>query len=114
MADPTPDPDLAALRALLDAMTPGPWRECRANESNCSCGLVRSLPADAIVATVMVREEWAGGSDGTCNRADARGIAALRNAAEALLARCEAAEAEVARLRQQIEDERESAWKWRG
>lgn len=41
------------LRRLLAEATPGPWRECKANEDRggCSCGLVWSLSIDAPVAS---------------------------------------------------------------
>jgi hypothetical protein len=102
MADPTPDPDLAALRALLDAMTPGPWRVGNGRPPTYAGD-------DAVIATRNDQTadgrpcEWVALSCNPNFRADsprnAAGIVALVNAAPALLARCEAAEAEVARLR---------------
>jgi len=37
--------------------TPGPWRCCKANDGKCSCGLIWSIPADRIVATVYVETD---------------------------------------------------------
>lgn len=80
--------DLDALDAAVQKMTPGPWKECRASESNCACGLLWSLPADLIVASVKPS-----GCDGAeaRNGADAIGLAALVNAWPGLLTELRAA-----------------------
>lgn len=80
--------DLDALDALVQRMTPGPWKECKASDSNCACGLLWSLPADLIVGSV---KPW--GCDGAAanNGADAVGLAALVNAWPSLLAELRAA-----------------------
>lgn len=44
--------DIARLNELYAATTPGEWRRCAANGGRCSCGLVWSLAADAVLASV--------------------------------------------------------------
>lgn len=43
---------LAEIRARADSAAPGPWEPCQAVDGNCHCGLIWSIPADAVVCTV--------------------------------------------------------------
>lgn len=85
------DLDLKGLREVLAKMSPRPWRNCSAQpDGRCACGLVWSIPADLIVATV--KPVHCDGAS-TSNGADAVGIADIVNAAPALLSRIEELEA---------------------
>lgn len=77
--------DLDALEALIAAATPAPWRDCRHDDGGCQCGHVWSLPVDMVVARCY--DEQPDGSLGlAAQKANARLIAAMRNALPALLA----------------------------
>lgn len=89
--------DLPALRAALAAMTPGPWR-------------VHSIDISPHGRVTPRFEHEIVADDGfvrPCSGDNVRGIAALRNAAPALLDRLEAAEERVrvleAALREAVE-----------
>lgn len=39
---------------------PRPWRQCKADNDGCSCGLIWSVPGDAVVATAPAVDDRAG------------------------------------------------------
>lgn len=69
---------------------PGPWRQCGARGGECKCGLIWSVSADCIVATVNQPpdgdKQWEGPT-----REGAAATARLIAAAPDLLAACEEA-----------------------
>lgn len=91
----TIDTSRAAVERILEGVTPGPW--------GCSMGklvrIVKVVSRSPIVLAGVHRFGRNGGkaTDGDCE-ANGRFIAAARDLVPALLARAEAAEAEVARL----------------
>lgn len=82
--------DLGALRALVEAMMPGPWRTSAAPHS---CDITAGEGDDEIHIARTGHVE-----NGPRQDPDAAGIVALRNSADALLSRLEAAEGRVAAL----------------
>lgn len=94
--------DLAALRAVLEKMTPGPWAwESIAEKSNefavgqawnleLQQPIAGRVPSGEIEDTIIERREVVGTNEsGHARFADAAGICALRNAADALLTELE-------------------------
>ena len=98
----TDKPDLVELREAAEKATPGPWKPCGANDDRCQCRQVWSEPADIpIVYTLRDSDEnWTGGDGATEEQAkdNATFIAAADpTTVLTLIARVEAAEAEVKR-----------------
>lgn len=91
--------DLTRWKRLCEAATEGPWRECRADDGGCICGMVYSLPTDTHIATAegMHNEEKAVPTE--VQRKNATFIAESRTALPRLIAAYRAALAENARLR---------------
>lgn len=48
--------DLTELRRLAEAAPPGEWRACGANDGQCTCGLVWSVPLDIPIATTAMAD----------------------------------------------------------
>jgi hypothetical protein len=83
--------DIGALRVLLDAMTPGPWRGDPLGEPTDSW----TIDADGWEQLAVVNGNEEDESLHEQGEANAEGIIQLRNAAPALIAELEAARAVV-------------------
>ena len=55
----------------------GPWKRCSASGGKCPCGLIWSVPADRVVATVEISDD---GFDRDAACANAEFIVMARNA----------------------------------
>lgn len=94
--DLMPTEEIARLRALCAAATPGPWKVCGAD--GCPRQDVWSVPVDAEVAAASAENECGEGLNRDAQRANSVFIATARAAVPALLdaleaerKRCEAA-----------------------
>lgn len=106
MSDVNSD-ELDRLQAMCDAATPGPWRECRADDGGCICGMVYSLPCDAHIATAEGIHNEEKSVPTEVQQKNATFIAESRTALPSLIAAYRAAMAENERLRDAIDGARD-------
>lgn len=104
MSDVTDD-ELQRWERLCEAATEGPWRECRADDGGCICGMVYALPCDTHIATAegMHNEEKPVPTE--VQRKNATFIAESRTALPRLIAAYREALAELERLRAGRDDD---------
>lgn len=89
--------EIAAVKALCDRASPGPWQACGAQPDNaCACKLVWSVPRDVPIMSANV-------DDAPGDPGDVAFIAASRTLVPQLLAEIERLQAEVAAMRPVVE-----------
>lgn len=102
----TPPIDLAAVRKLSDAATPGPWQECGHERGGCQCGFVWSIAADALLLMIRARDEDVPTADEAHCRSNAKFIAEARTLVPAMADEIEALREKLRAAREALDAER--------
>lgn len=77
--------DLEAIKNRAEKATPGPWEPCYANNGNCKCGLIWSVPFDTVVCANPCRDDLHIYFDGEQQKNNAEFIAHARTDIPSLL-----------------------------